>query len=222
MSLPLIIFGAGSLAKLVYHLATSELELNVLAFAVDEFAKTSNQMLGIPIISRNELENTYSPQEVLLFSAIGYKSMRQRARVTNHLMSKGWQMTTLVSPAANVAKSAKLGKNCIVMAGTVIEPEAKLLDNNIIWSNSTVCHESSIGSDNFFASNSTIGGEVTIGDQCFFGFSSTVLQRRVIGDNVLIGASSLLTKNALSNGCYIGVPAKRVKEIPLDEGIKVF
>lgn len=206
---PLVIFGTGSVARLVHHHATSELGLEVAGFAVDARWRVEPQLLGLPVLEAESLVRTHPPGLAAVFVAVGYRSMLQRARTWQRFADAGWDTPSLVSPRAYVAATARLGPNCLVMPGAVVEPGTELGANNIVWSNATICHDGRVGSHNFFASNATIGGEVTIGDRCFFGFSSTVLHQRTVGNDVLLGAAALLINDAQSLGRYLGVPARR-------------
>lgn len=218
-TLPIVIFGAGSIARLAYHYATQELGLKVAAFAVDARWRTETQLLGIPVIDAQLLSNTYPPGQVLVFVAVGYRSMLQRAHAWRRITDDGWETLSIISQRAYVAKTAEIGSNCFIMPGAVIEPDTTLGANNIVWSNATICHNTTVGCHNFFASNSTIGGEAAVGDRCFFGFSSTVLQQLTVGSDVLVAASALLTTDAPSLGRYLGVPAQRCREIDADLGV---
>jgi len=58
--------------------------------------------------------------------------------------------------------------------------------------------------------------EVIIGSYCFIGTDSTILGGTVLPDYCVVGAKSLLHKNfELSYSLYAGVPAKRIKSLPL-------
>lgn len=218
---PLVIFGAGSVARLAYYHATEELGLQVSAFAVDTGWCSETQLEGLPVVDAELLHGTHPPSQVSVFVAVGYSSMLRRARAWRRIVEIGWYTPSIISPRAHVAKTATIGPNCFIMPGAVIEPDTTLGSNNTVWSNATICHNSMIGSHNFFASNSTLGGETIVGDRCFFGFSSTVLQQRIVGSDVLVAAASLVTSNAPSLGRYMGMPARRYGEIDADLGVCV-
>lgn len=54
---------------------------------------------------------------------------------------------------------------------------------------------------------------ITIGDGCWLGASSLVLPGVEIASGCIIGAGAVVVRNTRSNGLYIGVPAKRVKDL---------
>ena len=54
---------------------------------------------------------------------------------------------------------------------------------------------------------------ITIGDGCWLGASSLVLPGVEIASGCIIGAGAVVVRNTRSNGLYIGVPAKRIKDL---------
>lgn len=56
-------------------------------------------------------------------------------------------------------------------------------------------------------------GVIEIGNNVFIGMNTIITRNVKIGDNVIIGAGSVVTKDCLSNGVYVGVPARRIMEI---------
>lgn len=54
-----------------------------------------------------------------------------------------------------------------------------------------------------------------IGDGCWIGARAVVLPGVVVEKGVVIAAGSVVVKNCLENGLYIGVPAVRVKDLPV-------
>jgi len=72
--------------------------------------------------------------------------------------------------------------------------------------------------------NVTVGHGVilhgcTIGDRCLIGMGSVILDGAVIPDDTIIGASALVPEGAKldSGGVYMGIPARRVRDIRPEE-----
>jgi maltose O-acetyltransferase len=55
---------------------------------------------------------------------------------------------------------------------------------------------------------------VTIADGCWIGTGATILQGVTITRGCVIGAGSVVTKTTEPNGLYMGIPAKRIRELP--------
>jgi len=218
---PLVIFGTGSLARMAHYFATRELGLEVLAFTADAPHVSQSSMLGVPVVELQALAGVHPPGDVSVFVAVGYRSLRQRARAWHRVRDLGYDTPCLVSRHAFVAENASLGPNTIVMPGAVVEPGVVLGANNVVWSNVTLCHDTVAGDHNFFASNVTVGGEVRLGSRSFLGFSSVVLQQLTVGDEVLLAAQSLLLSDARGLTHYQGSPARAHRDIASDEGVCV-
>lgn len=54
---------------------------------------------------------------------------------------------------------------------------------------------------------------ITIEDGCWIGANSTIMPGVIIAKGCVIGAGALVNKSTLPNGLYLGVPAKRIKDI---------
>ena len=63
------------------------------------------------------------------------------------------------------------------------------------------------------------GKPITIGNDCGFGSNVTILPGVTIEDNVVVGAGSVVTKNLKSGAIYVGNPAKKLRDITLDDSI---
>ena len=57
---------------------------------------------------------------------------------------------------------------------------------------------------------------VRIGDDVWLGGNVTVLPGVTIGNNVVVGAGAVVTRDVPDNCVVCGVPARMVKQIPID------
>jgi maltose O-acetyltransferase len=58
---------------------------------------------------------------------------------------------------------------------------------------------------------------ITVEEGTWIGFRVTVLAGITIGSGCVIAANSLVTKDCLPDGLYGGVPAKRLRDLPVSE-----
>lgn len=56
---------------------------------------------------------------------------------------------------------------------------------------------------------------IKVGNGCWIGARSTILPGVTIGNGCIIAAGSVVNKNCEPNGLYAGVPAKRIKDLPV-------
>lgn len=61
-----------------------------------------------------------------------------------------------------------------------------------------------------------IEGKAIIGDNCYISTGVTILAPVNIGDNVTIGAGAVVTKDIPSNTTVAGVPARKIKKVPIE------
>lgn len=63
------------------------------------------------------------------------------------------------------------------------------------------------------ASSKTVHKPVKIDDGCWIGANVTILPGVHIGKGYVIGAGAVVNKDCEPNGVYVGVPAKRIKDL---------
>lgn len=209
----LVLFGAGSLAKVLIDLLRDDEQYDVIAVIVDDhyINSTAINLKGVPIVGLSEALLNQELLDCEMLMTVGYASMRKRQESFEKLKKCGFRMHSFISKDATVASSAVVGEGCIIFPNVVIEPDCILGCNNIIWSNATVCHDSIIDSHNFIAAGVVIGGEVNIGSLCFFGFSSVIIQQTKVADETLLAANSLLIDSSQKATAYKGSPATAFK-----------
>ena len=221
----IVIFGVGTLGKLAYYYLTKDMKLNVTAFVVDRNEKhkqDKSSLYGLPIYFWDDFINLFSINEVKIFVAVAYKSMRNRLLVFEKVKQHKFNCINIISNSAFVPNDSLLGTNNFIMPGVVLEPGTLLGSNNLIWSNSTICHDSKIGNHNFLGANFTMGGYSKIGDLSFFGFSSTISDKVIVEDEVLLAANSFLNSKADKLTRMQGNPAIKYSAIDPEKGINFF
>lgn len=61
---------------------------------------------------------------------------------------------------------------------------------------------------------------ITVGNGCWIGANTTILPGVTIGNGCVIAAGAVVTKDCDPNGLYVGVPAKRIKELNSEDDIE--
>ena len=220
----IVIFGAGTLGKLAYYYLTKDMQLDVSAFVIDrkEGYKKDSNLYELPIYFWDDFIHLFSINEVKIFVAVAYKSMRNRLQIFEKVRQHKFNCINIISSSAFVPNDSLEGTNNFIMPGVVLEPGTLVGSNNLIWSNSTICHDSKIGNHNFLGANFTMGGYSKIGDLSFFGFSSTISDKVIVEDEVLLAANSFLNSNADKLTRMQGTPAIKYSAIDPEKGINFF
>jgi maltose O-acetyltransferase len=122
------------------------------------------------------------------------------ARVQNRVVFGGADITigvhTYINHGVMIDAPCTIGSNC------AIAPGAKIM---------TYSHE--LGGPSRRAGASTVH-RVNIGDGVWIGAGAIILPGVTIGPGCVIGAGAVVTKDCEADGLYLGVPARRVKELP--------
>lgn len=91
--------------------------------------------------------------------------------------------------------------------GTVIGPR------NIIGRNFMIHQGVTIGQQRTWSPDE----KVIIGNDVILFAGVKVVGNITVGDNVWVGANAVVVKNLESNGVYAGIPARRIRDLPLKE-----
>ncbi|MEO5828370.1 MAG: transferase, partial [Luteimonas sp.] len=164
----IVIFGLGKIADVAYHHIVRDAQFNVVAFTVDSAwivgdieAATYH---GRPVIPFENLQQSYAPDSVSMFVAIGYHELNTvRARKCAEAKAKGYELVSYVSPRADTGGWIDIGENCLVLDGVGIQPGVRIGNNVSIWNNTLVGHHSEISDHCWLAAGATLGGGVKLG-----------------------------------------------------------
>jgi sugar O-acyltransferase (sialic acid O-acetyltransferase NeuD family) len=208
----LIIYGDSSFARMIAHYFNTDSPYRVTAYCVDEAYRKQEEIDGLPVIALERITEHFSPETCAVFAAIGYKSVRTHKVLFEKLKGYGFPMVSYISSRAHVDISSRVGVNCLVLPGVVLEPESVVEDNCYVNSGAIVCHHSRIKAHSVLAAGSVIGGYTTVGESSLIGFNATVAELLELGDETLLGAGSLLLENTQKHTMYVGTPAKAARE----------
>ena len=208
----IIIFGTGELAqRIFYYLQDSDDQ--VVAFCANKSKIDKEELLGLPIITFENIEEKFPPSEFSMFIALAYSEMnKKRTKFFEEAKSKGYELYSYIHPSTKIWDKFEIGENCFILANNVIQPFVKIGNNVLIGSNNLISHNTTIDDNCFITSNVTIGGHVTIGKNCFVGLSSTINQRIKIGNECIIGAGTIISKNVNDKEVYAENSSKKLPQ----------
>lgn len=116
------------------------------------------------------------------------------------------------------AMGAKIGRNVIVNSNTIYDHDMlDIGDNTVIGGDAAIIgHVGERGN--------LVRKKIVIGRDCTIGQYTTIFPGAVLGDNCHVGAMSLVPKDMRldSNAVYGGVPARKIKDLRIQEGVKRF
>jgi acetyltransferase-like isoleucine patch superfamily enzyme len=120
-----------------------------------------------------------------------------------------------IGPFVEIQKGVKIGDNCRIQSHTFI---CELVE---IGNNCFISHGAMFINDTFIQGGPAEGEkkfwkETHIGNKVSIGTNATILPVRIV-DNIVIGAGSVVTKDILESGIYAGNPARKIKDLKIDD-----
>jgi len=216
----LIIYGDSSFAEMVGHYFQTDSEYMVVAYCVDKAYRSRDNISGLPVVALEDIEDHFSSKTHSIFAAIGYKSVRTHKKLFEKIAQLSFPVVSYISSQAMVDSSCKVGVNCLVLPGVVLEPDTVVEENCYINSGAIVCHHSRVKAHSILAAGSLVGGYTTVGESSLIGFNATVAELLELEDETLLGAGSVLLENTDKHTMYVGTPAK-VLRTHSDTGILI-
>ena len=202
------------MAELAHFYFTHDSQYVPVAFCVDACFLKENKFCGLPVLAFEEIDQILPPEEYL-FSAPIYASKMNKTKeeICNKIEKKGYNFASYISSKA-YTWNAKIGKNAFIFEGCNIQPFVTIGNNLVMWSFSHIGHHSQIGNNNFISGNVVIAGKNKIDDFCFIGTNSSTRDHTHISSNTFVGQDASVVCNLEpEGGVWLGVPAKRVKEV---------
>ena len=201
---PIVILGTGELAQLAHFYFTHDAGREVVGFTVDAKYANAADFLGLPLVAYDVIEARYPPEQFELFVAIGYTQLNAaRARRCVAARARGYRLASYVSSRASVWPGLKVGDNCLIMEGNVIQPFVAIGDGVVMFCSSVVSHHVKIDDYCFIGSEATLCGGVTIGSRSFIGANSTVREHLHVGTDCIVGAGSLILHDTTDGSSYV-------------------
>lgn len=203
----LIIFGLGDMARMAHYYFSESDDYKVSAFTVDRDFIQEGTYLGLPVIAFEEIETSHSPDQYMMYVAVGYSKMnRNRAEKYYAAKEKGYALATYIHPKATVL-TEDIGDNTFIFEDNTVQPFTKIGNNVILWSGNHVGHDSIIKDHVFVSSHVVLSGRTVVGEYSFLGVNATVVNEISIAAHCFIGAGALITKNTVERGVYTTKPA---------------
>lgn len=216
MEKPILIFGAGKIAEVVYQHIIRDGYLSIAAFCVDQKymdeGGKSGEKYGIPVLAFDDIEKNYPPNKFDMLVVIGYQNLNLlRRQKYDSAKAKGYRLRSYVSPRADTGNWLNHGENCVILDGVGLQPGTEIGNNVFIWNNSLVGHHSKVLDDCWITAGTTIGGCTEIGEQTFIGLNATIGGEINIGQRNFIGAGALVIKSSSENSVFIAPAAEKFR-----------
>lgn len=218
---PVVIFGTGELAELAHFYFTHDSARQVAGFTVDARYAEAGQYQGLPLVAFEQIEQHFPPAKFDLFVAFGYTALNSlRQQRCEEARRRGYAFASYVSSRASTWPDLRVGANCLIMEGNVIQPFVTIGDGVIMFASSVVSHHAEIGNWCFLGSEVTVCGGVRIGERCFIGVNATLREHINVGADCIVGAGALILADTPAGTGWVvpgtkdsGIPSRRLRSL---------
>ena len=210
----LAIIGAGDLGQLIaYHSIADKHYDNVVFF--DDFQNVNTIIDGSKVIGG--IKDIKSKYDAKLFDeliiAIGYKHLKFKKQLFDQIELTSIPFGKMLHTSSYIDKSCKIGKGVVVFPGCCLDRNVIVEDNVLLNTSCTIAHDTKIGKHCFLSPRVAIAGYTIIDELCLLGINSTIIDNLHICSFVQTGGGALVNKSITDSGLYVGVPAKKIKNI---------
>jgi sugar O-acyltransferase (sialic acid O-acetyltransferase NeuD family) len=201
---PLVLFGAGDIARLAHFYFTKDAHREVVAFTVDREFRQADSFLGLPLVDFEGVVTSFPPTECEAFVALSYRGMnRFRAAKYEETKAKGYALASYVSSRCSYLAEAPPGDNAFILEDNTVQPFVKIGANVTLWSGNHIGHDSTIDDHCFVSSHVVVSGHVRVGSYCFLGVNATLRNGIVVAPETLVGAGAVLMKDTQAKEVYL-------------------
>ena len=176
---------------------------DVVAFTAHDRYVDGGDLLGVPVVPFESLEQTHAPTKCSMLVAIGFSGVnRARADIYAECKGRGYELISYISSQAFVSKDVEIGDNCFIFEANVIQPYVRIGNDVVIWSANHIGHDTTIQDHCFIASHVVVSGNVTIGASTFVGVNATFRDGVSVAPRNVIGAGALIMKDTEEGAVY--------------------
>ena len=215
-SIPILILGAGgnSLAiadAIVAINAASPAQpvYELIGFLDDLPENQGRRILGFPVVGRIDDAHRW-PHCRFINGIASVDSFRKKADVITRTGMPRERFETIVHPRAIIARDARVGAGCAILANSVVCPEASIDDHVIMLQNSSINHHARLSRFVTVSAGVTVLGFVAVGEGAFLSGGVSVAPYVKIGAGAVIGLGSTVIRDVATGTVVAGNPAREL------------
>jgi len=206
-STPLLIIGAGSLAKDIADLTKDIPGINIVGFVIDQPPfERGMKLMGLPIYWIDEISEFDSSHK-----AICALARMKKFEIINKIKSYNIEFIQFNHPSSRISSSSIIGEGVVINSGVQIATSSIL--GNFVYVNrgALIGHDTTIGDLTVISPGVNIAGNVSIGKKTYVGMGTIITERVSVGEGCFICAGSLVTRDLPDHVKVIGAPARIIE-----------
>lgn len=212
----LAIVGSGNFGQLIaYHALNDSNYTKIVYF--DDYKEIGSIIDGHEVIGKlSEIESYYKQKKFSeIIISLAYKHLNFKKELSEFLQKKNIPLANVIHSSCYIDKSCRIGKGIFMLPGSTLDYNVKIGDNTILANTCAIAHDTEIGEYCFLSARVAIAGFTKIEALCILGINCTIIDNLNICSQTQVGAGAVVTKNITEPGIYVGIPAKKIKNLIL-------
>lgn len=206
-----VLFGTGQNASLAYAHLKYDSPYRVVGFTVDSAYLAEPELLGLPVVPFETVENHFPPDRCGMLVSISFRGVNQlRAEKYRQAKAKGYALINKISGRAVTWPDLCLGDNVVIGAGTNVAPFVTLGSDVHIAAGCVIGHHTVIEDHSYLAAGCVVAGSVRIGAYSLIGTGAVVRDRLTIAPHTVVGAGAVILEDTVERGVYLAQHAQRL------------
>jgi sugar O-acyltransferase (sialic acid O-acetyltransferase NeuD family) len=208
---PLLLVGAGGLAREVLATVRAGSAWAVLGFLDDNPARHGQRLDGVPVLGPVELAASGYPDAAVVICTASTANQASRRRIAGRLGLPPERYATVVHPSASIAAGTRLGAGSVFMAFVAVTAPQQIGAHVVAMPHTTITHDDSVGDYVTFASRAALSGGVSVGEAAYLGSGALVREGLSIGTEALVGMGAVVLDDVPPGEVWAGNPARRLR-----------
>ena len=205
-----VLVGARRFARRMYVYLSQDAGREVAAFAVPREHLDVTELLGLPVVALEELEERFPADAHEACVAVGYvRTNRVRAELCEELEGRGYGLLSYRSTRATVWGEVA-ARHTLVLDDATLGPFARV-GEDVILNGANVNHDAVVEDHCFIGTGATVGGEARIGAYSFVGLNATIRNEVVIAPRCVIGAGAVIKRDTREGEVYSAASAEPIR-----------
>ncbi|MGC7093841.1 NeuD/PglB/VioB family sugar acetyltransferase [Amycolatopsis lurida] len=207
MRRPLLLVGAGGLARETLAAVRAGTDWDPIGALDDNPATHGTQIDGLPVLGPSTLVHEKTDAAVVICVA-NVRRPYARRDIAARLDLPDGRYATVVHPAASLAPGTEVGAGSILFAGVVVTAPQRIGRHVLAMPHVVFTHDDEVGDHSCFAARAVLAGGVHIGQCAYLGQGALVREFTKIGEGAVIGMGSVVLTDVPAGQTWAGVPAK--------------
>lgn len=191
----LVMIGGGGHAKSCIDVIEQEGKFSICGI-VDATLKVGAEVMGYPILGDDTILEKLFKKVSNAFIGVGQiKTPNVRKEIYFKLKKIGYDIPTIVSPMAYLARDVNLGEGSIIMHNALVNVNAIIGRCCIVNTKALVEHDCRVGDFCHLSTASVLNGTCDIGEGSFIGSNMVLKQQTIIEPYSIVYANYLESIN---------------------------